>query len=138
MLYDLIFIDESHRIINADNVLAVDYLIEFEREARKYLGGLVFATQSIRDVVPEHADSEVVTKIRTLFELTQYKFIMQQDSNTLDAMRTIFEGQISESELAQIPQLQQGDCLLSISGVGNLMFSIEASEEELAIFRGGM
>ncbi|MBG9754959.1 VirB4 family type IV secretion system protein [Lysinibacillus sp. fkY74-1] len=134
----VIFIDESHRIVNAENVLAVDYLIEFEREARKYLGGLVFATQSIRDVVPEHADSEVVSKIRTLFELTQYKFIMQQDSNTLDAMRTIFEGQISESELAQIPQLQQGDCLLSISGVGNLMFSVEASEEELAIFRGGM
>jgi len=134
----LVFIDESHRIVNAENVLAVDYLIEFEREARKYLGGLVFATQSIRDVVPEHADSEVVSKIRTLFELTQYKFIMQQDANTLDAMRTIFEGQISDSELAEIPQLQQGDCLLSISGVGNLMFSVEASEEELAIFRGGM
>lgn len=134
----LVFIDESHRIVNADNILAVDYLIEFEREARKYLGGLIFATQSIRDVVPDHANSEVVTKIRTLFELTQYKFIMQQDANTLDAMRTIFEGQISESELAQIPQLQQGDCLLSINSVGNLMFSVEASEEELAIFRGGM
>jgi len=63
---------------------------------------------------------------------------MGQDANTLDAMRTIFEGQISESELAQIPQFQQGDCLLSINGVGNLMFSVEASEEELAMFRGGM
>ncbi|WP_253294177.1 VirB4 family type IV secretion system protein [Lysinibacillus capsici] len=131
-------IDESHRFINANNLLAVDYLIDYEREARKYFGGIVLASQSIRDYVPDHADSEVVTKIRTLFELTQYKFIMGQDANTLDAMRTIFEGQISESELAQIPQFQQGDCLLSINGVGNLMFSVEASEEELAMFRGGM
>lgn len=134
----LILIDEAHRLINADNMLAVSFLTDFEREARKYLGGLVFATQSIRDVVPEHADSEVVEKIRTLFELTQYKFIMQQDANTLDAMRNIFEGQLSESELAQIPQFEQGECLLSINGVGNLMFTVEASDEELAMFRGGM
>lgn len=134
----LVVIDESHRLINADNMLAVSFLTDFAREARKYFGGLLFASQSIRDFVPDYSDSETVSKIRTLFELTQYKFIMQQDSNTLDALRTIFEGQMSESELSQIPLFQQGDCLLSISGVGNVMLGIEASDEELALFRGGM
>lgn len=134
----LIFIDEAHRFINAENMLAVSYLTDVAREARKYFGGLIFASQSIRDFVPEHADSEVVQKIRTLFELTQYKFIMQQDANTLESMRTIFEGQVSESEFAQIPQFEQGECLLSINAVGNYMLTIEASEEELAMFRGGM
>ncbi|MEG0258559.1 MAG: type IV secretion system protein VirB4 [Lysinibacillus sp.] len=134
----LVIIDEAHRMVNSENMLAVSFLTDFAREARKYFGGLLLASQSIRDFVPDHADTEVVTKIRTLFELTQYKFIMQQDANTLDAMRMIFEGQMSESELAQIPQFQQGDCILSINGVGNLMFSVEASEEELAMFRGGM
>jgi len=56
----------------------------------------------------------------------------------LDSLRTIFEGQLTESELEHVPQLQQGDCLLSISGVGNIMLSIEASEEELTLFRGGL
>ncbi|MEK4031294.1 type IV secretion system protein VirB4 [Pseudobacillus sp. FSL P4-0506] len=134
----LVIIDEAHRMVNSENMLAVNFLTDFAREARKYFGGLLLASQSIRDFVPDHSDSEVVTKIRTLFELTQYKFIMQQDSNTLDALRTIFEGQMSESELTQIPQFQQGDCLLSINGVGNLMFSVEASSEELALFTGGM
>ncbi|MED0668066.1 type IV secretion system protein VirB4 [Bacillus badius] len=134
----LVIIDESHRMINSENMLAVSFLTDFAREARKYFGGLLLASQSIRDFVPDHSDTEVVTKIRTLFELTQYKFIMQQDSNTLDSLRAIFEGQMSESELAQIPQFQQGDCLLSINGVGNLMFTVEASEEELALFTGGM
>lgn len=134
----LVVIDEAHRLINSENMLAVSFLTDFAREARKYFGGLMFASQSIRDFVPDHSDSETVTKIRTLFELTQYKFIMQQDSNTLDSLRTIFEGQLSESELARIPLFQQGDCLLSINGVGNIMLSVEASEEELALFRGGM
>lgn len=134
----LVVIDESHRLINSENMLAVSFLTDFAREARKYFGGLLFASQSIRDFVPDHSDSETVTKIRTLFELTQYKFIMQQDSNTLDALRAIFEGQMSDSELDQIPLFQQGDCLLSISGVDNIMLSVEASDEELALFRGGM
>ncbi|MFS0646118.1 VirB4 family type IV secretion system protein [Siminovitchia sp. 179-K 8D1 HS] len=134
----MVIIDEAHRLVNADNMLAVGFLTDFAREARKYFGGLLLASQSIRDFVPDHSDTEVVTKIRTLFELTQYKFIMQQDSNTLDALRTIFEGQMSQSEIAQVPQFQQGDCLLSITGVGNLLFSVEASDEELALFRGGM
>lgn len=134
----LVIIDEAHRMVNAENMLAVSFLTDFAREARKYFGGLLLASQSIRDFVPDHSDTDTVTKIRTLFELTQYKFIMQQDTNTLDSLRTIFEGQMSESELAQIPLFQQGDCLLSINGVGNLMLSVEASDEELVLFRGGM
>lgn len=134
----LIMIDEAHRLVNPENMLAVQFLTDFSREARKYFGGVILASQSIRDFVPDHSDTEVVTKIRTLFELTQYKFVMQQDSNTLDSLRAIFEGQLTESELDHVPQLQQGDCLLSISGVGNLMFSIEASDQELQLFEGGL
>lgn len=134
----LVLIDEAHRFVNADNPLAVSFLTDFAREARKYLGGLLLASQSIRDFVPEYADSEVVSKIKTLFELTQYKFIMQQDTNTLEAIRKIFEGQMSQSELSQIPQFQQGDCLLSINAVGNIMMNVEASNEEIELFTGGM
>lgn len=134
----LIMIDEAHRLVNAENSLAVSFLTDFAREARKFFGGLILASQSIRDFVPDHSDTTAVTKIRTLFELTQYKFVMQQDSNTLDSLRAIFEGQLTESELDHVPQLQQGECVLSISGVGNIMFSIEASDEELQLFEGGL
>lgn len=134
----LVLIDEAHRMVNAENMLAVSFLTDFAREARKYFGGLLLASQSIRDFVPEHSDSDTISKIRTLFELTQYKFIMQQDVNTLPALQRIFENEMSESELASIPQFEQGDCLLSISGVQNLMLSIEASQEELSLFTGGL
>lgn len=134
----LVIIDESHRIVNPESMLTVSFLTDFAREARKYFGGILLASQSIRDYVPDHTNSSVVTKIRTLFELTQYKFIMQQDSNALDTIKTIFKGELSDSEMEQIPMFQQGDCLLSISGVDNFAMNVEVSEEELAIYRGGM
>jgi DNA helicase HerA-like ATPase/uncharacterized protein (UPF0335 family) len=134
----LIIIDESHRFINPQNPLAVQYLTDYAREARKYFGGLLFASQSIRDYVPEGISDTVLTEIKKLFELTQYKFIMQQDSNTIKDMRKIFEGQLSESELNTIPILEQGECILSIKGVKNIAFKVDASPEEIQLFRGGL
>lgn len=133
----LILIDEAHRIINSNNPTAVEYLTGFQREARKYFGGLVFATQSIRDVAPANLNSEMFEKIKTMFDLTQYKFIMQQDSNSIDTLANVFSGQLSDSELLSIPRLEQGDCILSINGLGNISFNIEASKEELDLFKGG-
>lgn len=133
----LILIDEAHRIINSNNPTAIEYLTGFQREARKYFGGLVFATQSIRDVAPANLNSEIFEKIKTMFDLTQYKFIMQQDSNSIDTLSNVFSGQLSDSELLSIPRLDQGDCILSVNGLGNISFNIEASSEELDLFKGG-
>ncbi|TGY43067.1 VirB4 family type IV secretion system protein [Clostridium perfringens] len=133
----LLLLDESHRIINSNNILAVDYLINFEREARKYFGGLIFATQSIRDVVPDVSNSEVFEKIRTLFELTQYKFIMQQDNNTKGVLSEIFSGQLTDTEINAIPNFSTGDCILVINGDKNIRFNIEISDREKYLFKGG-
>nr|WP_313885131.1 ATP-binding protein [Clostridium faecium] len=133
----LLLIDEAHKFINSNNILAVDYLISFEREARKYFAGLMFATQSIRDVVPENSSNEALEKIRTLFELTQYKFIMQQDNNAKKFLFDIFDGQLTESEIETVPFMETGDCILAINGGKNIRFHIEASDEELKLFKGG-
>ena len=89
----------QHRIINSNNPTAVEYLIGFQREARKYFGGLIFATQSRRDIAPSNLNNEMFEKIKTMFDLTQSKFIMQQDSNALDTLSNVFNGQLSDSEL---------------------------------------
>lgn len=133
----LLLMDEAHKFINSNNMMAVDYLINYEREARKYFAGVVFATQSIRDVVPENVSNEALSKIKTLFELTQYKFIMQQDNNAKNSLKTIFDGQITENEIEAIPYMRTGECILSINGGDNIKFNIEASDEELKLFKGG-
>lgn len=133
----LLLIDEAHKFINSNNIMAVDYLISYEREARKYFAGLVFATQSIRDVVPESTDNEALEKIKTLFELTQYKFIMQQDNNAKKSLKQIFSGQLTESEIESIPYFGRGDCILSINGYKNIKFKIDVTSKELELFKGG-
>lgn len=133
----MIFIDEAHRIINANKLQAVEQLVTFEREARKYFGGLMYASQSIRDFIPEGAKSESIDKIKVLFELTQYKFIMQQDSNTLDRLNQVFKGELTSSELNVIPKLQKGECILSIASDKSIHFNVEITDEENNLFRGG-
>ncbi|WP_025731354.1 VirB4 family type IV secretion system protein [Heyndrickxia ginsengihumi] len=134
----LVIIDEAHRVINPDNPLAVQFLTDFAREARKYFGGLIFASQSIRDFVPEGTSGDIMNKIITLFELTQYKFIMAQDSNALKTLQNVFSGQLSQSELEYIPLLQKGQSILSITGSQNMMMNIECSQKELDLFQGGI
>lgn len=133
----LLIIDEAHRIINSNNPTAVDYLISFQREARKYFGGLVFATQSIRDIAPPNLNDAMFEKIKTMFDLSLYKFIMQQDNNAKETLEKVFVGQLSQSELESIPKLSQGQCILSINGLGNIAFNVEVSSEELDLFKGG-
>lgn len=113
------------------------FLIKFSREDRKYFAGLLYASHSIRDFVPDGSSQEMVDEIKVLFELTQYKFIMQQDNNSLDMLRKVFAGQLSESEIAAIPHLPTGDVILSIGAVKNIHFHVEVTDEELMLFGGG-
>ncbi|KHE73103.1 VirB4 family type IV secretion system protein [Halobacillus sp. BBL2006] len=135
----LILMDEAHHIINTKkkSESALDFLTKFSREARKYFGALLYASHTIRDFVPEGSDQSMVEEIKKLFELTQYKIIMQQDSNNLEMMQQIFMGQLSQSELKDIPYLQTGETMLSIRAVENIRFKVEVSDEELALFGGG-
>lgn len=132
-----IYIDEAHRIINTNKLQAVDQLVVFEREARKYFGGLLYASQSIRDFVPEGSNQESIDKIKTLFEMATYKFIMQQDTNALEILNRVFQYQLTDGELKQIPKLQKGECILSIASDQNIQFNIDVSKQELELFRGG-
>jgi hypothetical protein len=129
-------IDEAHKFINTRNPLALDYMISIMREGRKYFTGLTLASQSIRDFAPQSNDSEAVEKLKLLFELTQYKFIMQQESNCLPLMRTVFEDQLTESQLKQVPKFGQGECFL-LTGEDVLHTYIEITEQEKELFKGG-
>ncbi|WP_245629887.1 VirB4 family type IV secretion system protein [Domibacillus robiginosus] len=138
----LIVIDEAHNIINTKDISkpAVQYIERFMREARKYFGGIFFVSHSISDFVPNYGvgqNNENAENIKKLFQLTQYKFIAQQDSITIPILKMIFEGQITDSELAAIPRFETGHLVLSISGVKNITFKVEIPSNEMKMFGGG-
>src|SRR5690606_8518214 len=135
----LILIDEAHHLINTREISqpAVLYLNKFMREARKYFGGIFFASHLTCDFVPDGSNNEYAENVKALFDLTQYKFIGQQDAQSLAAIQNVFNGQLTESETRVIPHLETGKVVLSISGEKNIIFSVDVSKRELAMFGGG-
>lgn len=98
----------------------------------------MLASQSIRDYVPEDSSETGINSVKILFELSQYKFIFRQDNNAMHLLETIFRNQLTTSELRQIPELERGQCILSITSDMNVAVDIELTNEELEIFRGGV
>ena len=133
----LIILDEAHNYINANNIDGIRYVLQIIREDRKYFGSILLANQSIKDYVPQDSQSEAVEELKKLFELTQYKFIMQQDNNAIEAIKKIFNGSLTESEINMIPTFEEGECILSIAGMKNIAMQIEITEEERRLFKGG-
>lgn len=133
----LILIDESHRWVNTSMPLILDMITRYLREARKYFAGLVLASQSVRDYMPE-GDFSGADKIRILFELCQYKFMFKQDSSSKEHIRKIFGEGMTFSQVESIPFLEQGENVLSIAGAGALQFRVWLSKDyEATLFSGG-
>lgn len=137
IVHFLIIIDESHRWVNINKLYAVDLLTKYMREAPKFFGGILLASQSIRDYVPE-AKGTNVDELKKLFELTQYKFIFRQDYDTLPLMKEVFGNALTPAQFQRIPKLAQGEVILSISGFRNLEFKVHLSDREKALFKGGV
>ena len=140
-LYDvtkyMIYMDEAHNFVNARKLTAVEFVGSYERESRKYFGGIVLASQSIRDYIPEGSSQAGIDSIKILFTLAQYKFVFKQDAEYYDTLRLAFRGEIPDNDLEDVPKFSQGECLMIINGLSSLRMNVLVSEEELALFSGG-
>lgn len=134
----LIFVDECQNIINGNNPRLVEYITTFQREMRKFFAGIIFATQSPQEILPDGADDQVISKLKQVFELTQYKFLLRLDQSVNKKMQDTLGDIIKESEYEIIPQLSQGQVLLSIQGYNNLVFNTRPTAEQLDRFEGGI
>lgn len=132
----LVLIDESHRWVNTSNPLILDMIARYEREARKYFAGIALASQSIRDFMPEAGEN--IDKIKTLFELSQYKFMFKQDSSVKELLKNHFSFSLTLNQIDKIPFLEQGETILSISGDKSIEFKVWLSKDyEETLFAGG-
>ena len=134
----LMIIDESHRWLNTKKRHALESVGIYLREARKFFGGILLASQSIRDYAPEGSGEEEIDDLKKIFELTQYKFICHQEPNTLPLLDKIFESTLTQSQRNKIPKLEQGETILCISTDRNLEFKVHLTKEEDKLFMGGV
>ena len=117
--------------------MILNMIIKYMKEARKYFAGLILASQSIRDFMPE-TTSKDMEKIRVLFEFSQYKFMFKQDSSVKEYIKNIFGYGLTFSQVEKIPFLETGETILSISGDNSIEFKEWLSlEYEEKLFAGG-
>lgn len=136
--HTLIICDEIHRWLNPHKTSLVLMVTRFEREARKWFCGIALASQSLSDVVPEKITHDALENMKNLFDLSTYKFIMLQDGSVRARYREVFGDTFTEWEIDQIPQLEQGETILSIMGGQNLKFQIYVPESSLDKYKGGV
>lgn len=134
----LMIINESHRWINTKKRHALESITIYLREARKFFGGIMLASQSIRDYVPEGSGAEEIDDLKKIFELTQYKFIFHQEADTLPLLDKVFESTLTQSQRNKIPKLEIGENILCIASDRNLEFKVHLTKEEDRIFEGGV
>lgn len=132
----LIFIDECHNLINESNLFAVETITNFQREMRKFLAGILFATQSPNEMLPDGMDSSAQSKLRTVFNLTQYKFLMGMDSSVIPKLRSVMEETFTQNEYEIITSLDKGQALY-YDREHKMLLDIEATPEQLDRYRGG-
>lgn len=132
-----IYIDESHRTVNAGKPFALDLLSIYLREGPKYFSNIWLASQSIRDYTPEGSSNENIEKLKILFELTQYKFIFRQDRNAIPVIDRVFGNALTPRQRERIPMYVKGQNTMIISGDKTIDFKVYLSKEDEALFRGG-
>ncbi len=137
-LHTLIIADEFHRWLNPYKTQLLLMVTRFLREARKWFCGIALASQSLSDVVPDNISSAELQNLKNLFDLSTYKFIMLQDDSVRVKYREVFGNSFSDWEIDQIPQLEQGETILSITGGQNVKFKIFVPEDSLKNYRGGV
>lgn len=138
IVHTMILIDEAHRWINTKKPLILDQITIYEREARKYFGGILLATQSIRDLIPEGSTDANIDKLKNIFEFSQYKFLFRQNSNVIPLIDRVFQSSLTPSLKGRIPKLEMGQCILMIDSDQNLELKIHLTEEEKQLFKGGV
>lgn len=123
----LVIIDEAHRILNdeLDNK-TIKFFIDFEREARKYLGSIWLSYHTIDDAVK---NDNVKKEINKIFNLSQYKVIFEQDIQLKEKLMSVFKDSITETEIDKISRFQIGECLLSLNTDNNIIFKVSLGLE---------
>lgn len=135
--YFMVLLDECHNIINANNLFAVEYVVSFEREMRKFSAGVFFATQSPNEILPENASDQSVATIKTVFELTQYKIFFYLDNSVMGRMKEVLGNSLTETEYEMLTNLKVGQAIVQTSSTDSYTVSFDPENEQLARFKGG-
>lgn len=135
--YFNVMLDECHNIINPDNIFAVEYVKNFEREMRKFNAGIIFATQSPEEMVPDNVETAQLSSLKVVFELCQYKIMLGMDPSQLGKIQQLLGNALTSSDYKRIPDLDLGESIITMGAKERYQVSFTPTKEQLELFKGG-
>lgn len=137
LTYFMVLLDECHNVINSENKFANRYILEFEREMRKFFAGIFFATQSPQEMLPPPGSNVDVSDMKAIFELTQYKMFLNMDNSVLETLKSVLGESLTESEFRILPELKRGEAIVQVSSTETYNVMFDPDEKQLERFKGG-
>lgn len=132
-------IDEGENLITPTFSFGVETLASLMEQMRKNFCGITIAAPTIKDLIPDtvNVDSPYLRAVKKMFSLMQYRGFFQLSDDDLPALARALGGSTTREELKTITKLQKKQLLFNINGDRNLVFTVQATNQELQRYNGG-
>ncbi|MGG5333886.1 VirB4 family type IV secretion system protein [Enterococcus sp. AZ163] len=131
------FMDECQNILNIHNFFAVDYVVDFLKEMRKFSAGTYLMTQSPQELLPESSDSIYISKIKQVFELCPTKMFLHLDDSVVGRLKEVLGTGFKDSDYQTMRELKKTQVLFSFGSGQTYKVNVDPTEEQLERFAGG-
>ncbi|MDT9590675.1 ATP-binding protein [Lactobacillus gasseri] len=132
-----VVLDECHNIVNYKNMNAVTYIKDFEREMRKFNAGIIFATQSPEEMVPDKVNSVEQSDLKVVFDLCAIKVMMAMENSQLAKIKKLLGDSLMPSDYSEIPSLTTGNAIWTLGSGQRYKVTNNPDPEQLKLFDGG-
>ena len=126
----VLYVDEAHVLLGANNTLGADFLAQVQRRARKYNSGSIIITQQPSDF----CDPSVITQGKAIFDNASYYLIMGLKKQGVEDLSLLID--LNDNEKESIKRYSQGEALF-VCGNRRVRMNVVVSPEELDSFGSG-
>ena len=126
----VLYVDEAHVLLGANNTLGADFLAQVQRRARKYNSGSIIITQQPSDF----CDPSVITQGKAIFDNASYYLIMGLKKQGVEDLSLLID--LNDNEKESIKRYSQGEALF-VCGNRRVRMNVMVSPEELDSFGSG-
>ena len=110
-----IVVDEAHQFIDPEFPVALTFMAQMTKRIRKYGGGIVVATQNIKDFIGQSESTRA--KASAVLNGCQYSAIfglLPDDINSVIDLYRSYQGGLTQQEIDSLTSAKQGEALFIV------------------------
>lgn len=126
----VMYVDEAHVLLGAENELGAEFLAQVQRRSRKYNTGTIIITQQPTDF----AAAKVYVHGKAIFDNASYYLVMGLRKQAVEDLSKLID--LNDNEKDSIKTYSQGEALF-VCGNRRMRINVILTQEELDSFGAG-